>query len=238
MFTTNLHNTLREYNEARPIKKDEELLLQEVQNIINQNDQKDLNVLYRLGMAENLNKAKLIESVNEQTKPFDEVYDISVIKCLAINYRLRFLKSNSYKGNIDPYLPTAVNQFSEKYKLSDYHSEFYILAPAKSFKLEKRPVDPIIFYKINDEKYAFVHKWGNDFSFLRNILNFPLRTRWHITAFVYAIFASLFYKYVPIQHDWFFIFIMVIAAAAVTLITVTCPMYNTSNEVWNSKYKD
>jgi hypothetical protein len=59
--------------------------------------------------------------------------------------------------------------------LSDYGWEecsTYIAAPASSFQLEERPKDPLLFYKINEEYYALIHKWGNDLSIFRRLLGF------------------------------------------------------------------
>jgi hypothetical protein len=50
----------------------------------------------------------------------------------------------------------------------------FIVAPHSSFKLEERPKDPLFFYKINDEYYYLIHKWGNDLNIFRRAM--PLLT--------------------------------------------------------------
>ena len=32
-----------------------------------------------------------------------------------------------------------------------------------------RELDPVLFYKIDDQHYRLIHKWGNDFTVLRRI---------------------------------------------------------------------
>lgn len=48
----------------------------------------------------------------------------------------------------------------------------FIMAPKESFNLQVRPKDPLFFYKINDEYYYLVHKWGNDLSITRRLKGF------------------------------------------------------------------
>lgn len=48
----------------------------------------------------------------------------------------------------------------------------FIMAPASSFKLQERPKDPLFFYKINEEYYYLIHKWGNDLNIFRRLLGF------------------------------------------------------------------
>lgn len=48
----------------------------------------------------------------------------------------------------------------------------FIMAPASSFELQEEPKDPLFFYKINDEYYYLIHKWGNDLSISRRVLGF------------------------------------------------------------------
>lgn len=73
-----------------------------------------------------------------------------------------------------------------KFDDRELQSKFFIMAPPKMFNLEKEkrelgihrfgkfldsmiPKDPILFYLIGDDKYAIVHKRGNDFSILRAV---------------------------------------------------------------------
>lgn len=48
----------------------------------------------------------------------------------------------------------------------------FIMAPKESFNLQARPKDPLFFYKINDEYYYLIHKWGNDLSITRRLKGF------------------------------------------------------------------
>lgn len=220
----NLHTTLKAYNEVSPITKEQQLILNEAQTILNNSAEKDLSILDKLGMNDNLKEYQKITSENEQAAQFDEIYDISVIRKMAIHYGLRFLPSDMYKGTIDPVLPSVMNKFCEKNNItidpvksessddwrsigvrhlggrsrSSHQKQFFILAPSASFRLEERPKDPIIFYKINANKYAFIHKWGNDLSWDRKLKNYVVRSTMHFVLFYTFLVAALAGSFVHI----------------------------------------
>lgn len=58
--------------------------------------------------------------------------------------------------------------YPEGYK--DPVQNTFIAAPASSFKLQERPKDPLFFYKINEEYYYLIHKWGNDLNVFRRFM--------------------------------------------------------------------
>lgn len=54
--------------------------------------------------------------------------------------------------------------------------EFHIAAPAESFQLQKRPIDPLLFCHLGDNQYYLVHKWGSDLSIWRASRRYFSRT--------------------------------------------------------------
>jgi len=128
-----------------------------------------------------------------------KVFTTEEIKRIAVNYGLRFLptmdKKNGKKrfiGQLDKDVMREVKRFSKINNLditedknghSAHADKFYILAPPSEFNLEDRPVvptpsflekldarlDPAMFYKVAEDKYALVHQWGNDFTIWRLI---------------------------------------------------------------------
>lgn len=128
-----------------------------------------------------------------ETKVFTE----AEIKAIALNYGLRFLQNIDAKngkkrfiGQLDDDVVREVKRFAkinnlditeEKNGHSKDADKFYILAPPSEFTLEDREVvptpsflerlsyrlDPAMFYKVADDKYALVHQWGNDFTIWR-----------------------------------------------------------------------
>lgn len=246
----NLHTTLKAYNEVSPITKEQQLILNEAQSILDNSEQKDLSVLDKLGMNDNLKEYQKITSENEQAAKFEEIYDISVIRKMAINYGLRFLPADMYKGTIDPVLPSVLNRFCEKNNISitlleksgDYdwrtgerrstHSkQFFILAPSTSFKLEPKPKDPIIFYKINKNKYALIHKWGNDLNNGRLLSNFALRSTTHIClTFSVALIISICLAVIITGHKEAF---ALLSGLMANIMIADCDV---NSETWDSKH--
>jgi hypothetical protein len=132
----------------------------------------------------------------------ERVFHISQIKSLCNKYSLKFLPSYYYKGTVDSALPLKVSQFEiandvkvqsskvvfNSWSRTDWQGntergvdlEFvqrvnqtaYIMAPKGSFELTSQPKDPLFFYKINEEYYYLIHKWGDDLSILRRISSF------------------------------------------------------------------
>lgn len=109
-----------------------------------------------------------------QTAKFDQqrVFHTSQIESLCKKYYLRFLPSHCFNGSIDPLLPSKINQFELAYNVKcngggGYNGNTFIAAPKESFALEQRPKDPLLFYRINNEYFYLIHKWGNDLSILR-----------------------------------------------------------------------
>lgn len=48
-------------------------------------------------------------------------------------------------------------------------AKFCIAAPATSFELQDRPIDPLLFCELGDGQFYLVHKWGNDLSVWRRM---------------------------------------------------------------------
>lgn len=151
--------------------------------------------LRRVGLSQQIQLAKdTIDShrnKEDETKRFkqERVFHISQIEQTCNNYRLRFLPSVLYKGTIDKELPFKITNFEAAYNVkcecveprdwrwvgNDETQNTFIMAPASSFKLQEKPKDPLFFYKINDEYYYLIHKWGNDLNVFRRM--FPLLSK-------------------------------------------------------------
>lgn len=171
MLNINLEKVLIKQNK-KIIVPEELLLLQEYDKYAHLTDNQTLS---RLGLNSNLKKGKdIFHSIVDkkaQTENFnqDRVFHISQIKETCMKYRLRFLQTEYYKGAIDSDLSIKVENFEIAYNLKCSQDNTMIMAPLESFKLEKKPVDPLFFYKINNEYYYLIHKWGNDLNMFRRI---------------------------------------------------------------------
>ena len=95
--------------------------------------------------------------------------------------------------------------------------KFFILAPKQNFMEDKKVEivvvdrDPIMFYKIDDNHWRFIHKWGNDFSILRLISGYKFKnfeTYFLVTCFErmplwFAAMALIFPTFFATNTIWF-----------------------------------
>ncbi len=172
MTTINLEKKLIRSN--KKLNTPEELLLineYEKQATLAENE-----ILERVGMNRNIKEGKTIKEntlkKKNQTRPFNQerVFHISQIEQICEKYYLRFLSVYYYKGSVDKELPVKISNFETAYSIKCDTNDLFIVAPAESFKLERKPKDPLLFYQISDEYYYLVHKWGNDLSIFRRSL--------------------------------------------------------------------
>lgn len=157
-------------------------------------------ILQRVGINRSAQEGQKIKYVIDRMKHEasrfkpERVYHISQIEGLCKKYHLRFLPSNLFKGSVDIDLPSKISQFEVAYDVRCQQTNSFVVAPASSFKLKERPKDPLFFYKINDQFYYLVHKWGNDLSVFRR---------------VYALFTNPFWC-------------LLVAFSAILIISVPC----------------
>jgi hypothetical protein len=103
----------------------------------------------------------------------ERIFDIKDIRTLAIRYGLRFLPSRYYSEQLPQHAMSAVRALEMKYsvKLDGFH----ILAPQKAFELEDENADPLLFAKLADGRFLFIHKWGTDLEWYRALAQWPRR---------------------------------------------------------------
>lgn len=136
----------------------------------------DSTIISRLGMDRNLRQGERkkheITQSKQETLKFDQsrVFHISQIESICNKYYLKFLPADMFRGSIDTELPQKLTTFEVAHGERLNPTNSYIIAPARSFELEKKPKDPLFFFKINNEYYYLIHKWGNDLNIFRRIL--------------------------------------------------------------------
>jgi hypothetical protein len=110
-----------------------------------------------------------VDRLRSETQGFNQerVFHISQIEKVCKRYRLKFLNIRYYRGGVDPQLPSRITNFETAYGVKTCQDNCYIAAPRGSFELERRPKDPLFFYRINDDWFYLIHKWGRDLNPLR-----------------------------------------------------------------------
>jgi len=203
-----------------------------------------------------------VDTNKEQTLKFDQsrVFHISQIEKTCNKYYLRFLPTAYYKGTLDEKLPFKVATFElahgvELESYQDYDSlgmqfyydmlnrkqekqkvnNSYIMAPKESFNLEQRPKDPLLFYKINDEYFYLIHKWGNDLSIARRLKSISS----HRGSFFYCLLTILLLSAFLLPSVVGIILVVIFGAMTlVSGIMWSCgdPMILSKENDWDSKY--
>ncbi len=172
----NIEKALKKERQYLQENTDKELL-NEVNEILRQSEKDDQAILNRIN-GSNFSVQKFYAQFEQ-----DKIYSISEIKRVCEKYRLRFLDSKYFKGEIPYEAISQIKQIEKKSKIE--FSSFKIIAPAGLFKLEDAHQDPLLFASIGNGNYYLIHKWGNDLSWHRKVLSYPLRN-------IYSFFTSIF----------------------------------------------
>ena len=182
---------------------------------------------------ENFNKMKFEEM---ETK---NIFHKDTIKSICVQYRLRFLDSNLFKGDYPNNITKVISDIEKKHETT--LSNFMIMAPSKLFKI-KSPDDPILFVPIGNDYYYLIHKWGEEFNYLRKLLVLPFKNIDNLTVF--SILVSVFFALVGklfmpnlTSSEVFILFLFLVKG----FIFIFFYMFfltrrNFSESIWNSKY--
>lgn len=185
--------------------------LKDIKLLLQACEQEDNDILRALGDNHARARAetemgKVIDFQNTEKEYGGEVYTISQIKKICIDYHLRFLSTKYYIGKFDVEVTAKIKEFSKTHNVPmtkyDLMSRYFIIAPSEMFELKKvswkQEQDPILFYKINEDKYRLIHKWGNDLSWTRAISGWVNKSVLHkvlvIVVPACALFLSCFIK--------------------------------------------
>lgn len=215
-------NILKELKEERQdsinqVQKMEEVI-GEVKLLLEGNELAEREILKEAGLDSQLVKFENKKGLDLERKKFEEryetVYTETEIKSICQKYHLKFLKSNYFKGNIDPVLGAKILNFFKARNIDSHNYEasknLYIMAPYEAFNLEDLPepkkIDPVIFYKLAEDKYAMIHKWGNDFSIYRLLRGMVMYNRKTSNIFEmvirFFIFLSCFAAFSMSPFHW------------------------------------
>ncbi|GGW42785.1 hypothetical protein [Arenibacter certesii] len=220
-------------------KKDNssELILKEVYEILKELDSAQERIAQNLA-AKSLNVTNLF---NFDLLEASDIYSIGHIKKIAIDYRLRFLDSHYYKGEIPPGALSKIRKLEMEHGIE--LKGFKILAPSKLFKL-KDPDDPILFVPINNGYYYLIHKWGNDLHPFRKALMWPYKNMGNLLVFILLLSYlltlivphALFSKTSSTAQFLIIYFFMIKSVVSMVVYYAFAKGQNFSPAVWNSKY--
>ena len=170
------------------------------------------------------------------------IYHISDIKKICIDYRLRFLNIKYFKADIPLTAQTKLKTFKKEQKLNIL--DLKIMAPSKLFKL-KNADDPLLFCNLGNDYFYLIDKWGNDLSFFRKISMWPFKSLTNILFFIafLSLLATLIipkgiFVYDNSPNTEFFItyLFMLKSIVAIVIFFGFSLGKNFNKAIWNRKY--
>jgi len=215
----------------------EAALMDEVQNILAEESAKVEKILNALQ-----------ENCEDESNHFyfdllstNKIFHISDIEKICITYRLRFLNSSLYKGELPYEAISKIKQLEEEHKIS--LKSYKIMAPSQFFRL-KNADDPLLFAPIGNQYYYLIHSWGRDLHPLRKLMMWPFK---HLENFIVLllllslIFTSLIPNgmFSPHQTTFQFLIIYLFMFKWISGLAIFFGFkkgLNFSSEIWNSKY--
>lgn len=211
-----------------------------------------VNEVYELLQSESRKDERIKQTIEGGTQnvqnnfSFDlldtnKIYHLDQIRTICIDYRLRFLDSKYFKGEI-PYEAVAKIKAIEKAHNIELKG-FKIIAPSKLFRLEDKD-DPLLFVPIGNNYFYLIHRWGNDLHPFRKIMSWPFKNIANLTALILVIAYlvsllvpnGLFSKESSNAEFWIIYFFMFKSIAAVVIFYGFALGKNFNPAIWNSKY--
>ena len=212
-------------------------ILSEVQRIL------DSEAIAQERIEKNLSGSKdyVTNNFNFDLLETDKIYHIDQIRDICIDYRLRFLNSKYFKGEIPQEAIFKIKQLEKSHDVE--MKGFKIIAPSKLFKLEDKD-DPLLFAPIGNDYFYLIHKWGNDLSPLRKILMWPFKSVINLTLLTVLVSylitlmvpSGLFSKSSSSTEFWIIFFFMFKCIASVVIFYGFALGKNFNPAIWNSKY--
>lgn len=187
------------------------------------------------------NKTKIVNNFDIDKLESSRIFHISQIRKICINYRLKFLNTNLFKGDYPLETISKIRQLEKEHQIE--LTNFKIAAPAVLFKLKKAD-DPLLFAPIGNDFYYFIDKWGNDVHFFRSVKYWFVRSFDNfmisllLISVLLSIFASCFFFKTEASVGHIIIFFMFCFKGVVgmALFTGVSIGKNFSEYSWKSEY--
>ncbi|MDT0649052.1 hypothetical protein [Autumnicola edwardsiae] len=230
-------NVQKQLLRSRNKRISEEKILQQVQDIF-LNAEKEKNLI--LEALEDGSSAEGNNFIFDDLES-NRIFHILDIEKICVQYRLRFLSTKYFKGNVPHEAFIEIRSIEKQHKTT--LKGFKILAPSKLFKLENAD-DPLLMAPMGNDYFYLIHKWGNDLNPFRKVLMWPFKTLENF-AFVLLFGSFLLALLVPdgmfsprqTTAEFFMIFFFMFKwVAGLAIFFGIKKGKNFSSEIWNSKY--
>jgi len=234
---TNLETQLKKFRRKRVSSEN---ILDEIQTILAENSRERADISMRLTTEV---PQKATNNITVDKLKGEQIFHISDIKKLCVEYRLRFLDSHLFKKQIPEEAISKIRELERDHETKLQH--FKIVAPAKLLKLENAD-DPLLFAPLGNEYFYLIHKWGNDLHPLRKWLMWPYKSFENLvfTVFLISIVLTAFvplqlfnggHEVTPQEYLLMFLF-MFKSVGGIVLFYGFAKGKNFNTAIWNSNY--
>jgi hypothetical protein len=192
--------------------------------------------------SKRISKIKIDLDYNPDKIDSNRLFHVDQIRKICIDYRLRFLDFNFFKGGVPDEAYTKLKEFELNHP--DLDPNIKMMAPTKLFQLENYD-DPLMFVSLGNNYYYLIHKWGNDMSYFRKMFMWPFKNIYNILVYI-AIISLFFTTFVPDgiffyknnpEIQFFVVFLFMFKSLAAIFIYFGFAMGKNFNEnIWNSKF--
>lgn len=231
---TNIQSKLQDLRQA---SSDSEAIIQQVKAILEPEDHKDMRIAKEIAS----NQLPVSNAFNIDLLETEHIYHIDLIKSICVDYRLRFLDTRYFKGEIPKEAISKIKALEEQHDIE--LKGYKIMAPSKMFKLNKTD-DPLLFAPIGNDYYYLIHTWGNDLHPLRKWLMLPFRN-FETLAFTTLVVSFLLTFLIPdglfsqetsSAEFWMLFFFMFKSIAAIVIFYGFSLGKNFNTAIWDSTY--
>lgn len=169
----------------------------EVYELLNQEYQSDQEALGRLKGGDHIP-----EPINARHLVPSRLFSEQAIRQLAVEYRLRFLYAQLFKGEIPNHAISSLRKLERTCGVK-FHGAM-ILAPSEMFELENCEDDPLMFVRLGNHTWYLVDQWGGEISPWRKLKFFPYRNKatFALTVFTLAFFVATLFPLNQIIGDF------------------------------------
>lgn len=218
---------------------DQNALVAEAKSILEDNVSREHSIAQRITEG---TLGTSSESFDHSRLDKARIFDTEAIERLCTKFRLRFLDSTLFKGEIPS---EAIHQIRHiESNIGIKFSTFKVVAPSERFRLKDSTKDPILLAELPNGRHYFIYQWGDDMKWYQSILKYPMRHFGTLTMSALAL-GALITVLMPTQFEQgqaeffyrFFLFSMS-SALILTLVLITGIMYSKdfSENIWNSKF--
>ncbi len=167
----------------------------------------------------------------------NRIFNLEQIRGICLKYRLRFLDASLFKGEIPAEAISKIKHLEKE--LGKEFKDYKIIAPKSMFTLKEKDSDPLLFVRLNDNCFYFIHKWGGELNRFRRIIAYPMQSFGHYLGFLIGL-SFIFMLLIPTSHIGYSLFLFMhflIAFACLSSIYIFgINRQNFTSVVWDSQY--